>query len=1219
MSAPSSDGRPSVDSEPPFGSSNTLLSRNSGGQYVVNGEGSSSSPSGNSVGSRPGTGTGVSYGAGGPESGRPLSGDSVQERDFARRKERVRRSGGFLLDSNFARGSRQRSAQGHDGYGYGAQQAAMEDEGGKRSSRHLQERPPIGSSLQSRQKQVEGESAARRDFSADSQERYDRPHDRVRMDKMRKTAKASQDTLQDREPSPNPATQQPTIDPNQLVHMALNLSESRRRNIGAAQLLAPQPPRSVSATQRESSFSAYGAGSSLRQYLNEQRRASRNMSPIGGGKASPSRSGSMAFPASQTVNPSPATLARVQKARAYIELKIEYLRLLEFMPPLKPEAGNPANFTISSNNMPGSPHVQLTRVPSNAGKQFDLGREYNPLQYIRNRRSRARERRPLDHSSEEFADVDAVRDWVDRVAQHSTRFGYRKEDGVQLPKLHADHPVAPEPVQSARPHKGWIFTPEELLADAHWIEQGDNKLLAENRHGRRIFPPGEPKQQDLLQPRASKEISDKRRRSWADDVAGGHGTGDESDRGSERGRKRKLLTVLRNDSPRGGKHSRRGSRLRSKDDSDSSGSESESGRRSSRLPEDPEHNTGPLALLLEQQAKQAQSRTPAITSPDTPDKWGRDHVEMLNDSTTRQSLEVPRVGNGHADGKDHGNYKGLLKARKVPTLSIDDLEPRSSLEDWDSTAPNTPLQPKRFPHFGADMSPPPSRAGSEHKKTKRSKLNIFHSHEHGEERKYETRRETAETEKNNRSRQASEEAYEDKHIGTSILAGPGAVRNLLAHRKNDSVNSLPSPDKLRRRETSEPHSAVTRFFKGAKHGGSKVGEFIFRRDRADDSDVETASDRGSFDLDTDTSSKARRNKPPPIHRVATAGTIDSVASDKRNRNHIDLPSFRPVNGGRFKDASGQDGEDHISRQARERKTSRSAQMDKLQPLRMDLGTISGNSSTTSLDRTRSHGQDRINQILAQPGGKFVGLPATGLTKFQATDNRARSSSRPTLDGGRHWSIADDDDKVQQRKSNPNTVTQADIARVRALFLCSGIKAKEISTRAQTKRKPPPDFLRRAAATAKIDLFPVPKKEEHVLAARILVRELEASTRSLQSSLESFRDKAIKELACKIADLHSTVDAELMTRILDSGDQALRITSEISAQGPLQVKEVTEEIDRMLGARRRQMGWIRAFGWMMVEWGLVGIMWCLWLVVVLVGGVKKVLGCGVGVVRWLLWL
>jgi len=140
MATSSSDGRPSVDSEPPTSSSHS---------HTLGGPGSS------------------------VDSGSPLSRHSIQEQDFARRKERVRRSGGFLLDDSLSATSRNNNG--------------------------------------------------------------------LRIGKTRRSAQASQSTMQDRGPSPGPVLQQPAIDPNQLVHMALNLSESRRRNLSAGQLLAPQP------------------------------------------------------------------------------------------------------------------------------------------------------------------------------------------------------------------------------------------------------------------------------------------------------------------------------------------------------------------------------------------------------------------------------------------------------------------------------------------------------------------------------------------------------------------------------------------------------------------------------------------------------------------------------------------------------------------------------------------------------------------------------------------------------------------------------------------------------------------------------------------------------------------------------------------------------------------------------------------------------------------
>jgi hypothetical protein len=1214
MSAPSSDGRPSADSDRWTTSSHTYISRSSGA-YTDNGEGSSSPR--RSQDSRPTTS--ATNGARSLGSGSTLARDSIHEEDFARRKQRVRRSGGFLLDSNFP--SRQR---------HGHHETHVEDRNGKRRSRYeatherdgRQERAPKIrlspnssplSQVVQRDERSPAPGASHIDF-ADPQEQNT---ERINVGRIRRSAHEMQSTDHDRDHAPNAAPQRPAIDPNQLVHMALNLSESRRRNISTSQLLASQS-RVASGAQREGSFANHGAGGSLRHYLNEQRRVSRNISPMGG-KSSPSRhvsisvqrSGSMAFLGSQVINPSSATLARVEKARAYIELRMEYLRLLEYLPPLKPDASAPGNFIVSSSNVPGSPHAHLTRVPSYAGKQHRLGRPYNPLQYIRNRRSRARERMTYDHPSDEFEDVDQVREWVDRVEQHAKRADYRRDDAVQLPKLHHDHSVAPPPSQPARPHKGWVFSPQELLADAHWLEQGDNKMLVENRHGRRVFPPREPKQQqDSLQPRASKEYSEKRRKSWVEAlprISVDHTTGDESDKGSERGRKRRLLSHIRTDSPRAGKHSRRGSRLRTNDDTDSSDSDSDSGKRKGRVVTDPDHNTGPLALLLEQQARRAEAKSPSLISPDTPNKWGRNQDAMPDDQPTRASLEVPRPTNGFAYLKDRGNFKKPPKSRMKPNLAIDDFEPRSSFEDQDSTAPNTP-QTKRFPHIGSDFSPPPSRSGSQTRQSKRSRLNPFHSHEHSEEHKYELRPDSAGMDRNGRSRQTSEETPDDRHIGSAILAAPGAVMNLLTHRKNDSVSSLPSPDKLRRREIQEPHSAVTRFFKGVRNEGTKVGDIIFRRDRADDSDSETISERHSVDFDDDIPARPKHVKRPSASRTVTAGSVGSVASTNRDHNHLNLPSFRPIH---TIDDEDDDSEHHISRQHRERKNSRSPRVDKLLPPRMDLGAISRNSSRGS---SRSHSRDRINRVLARPGANMGGLPPTGLR-----DNRQRSGSRPTLEGNRHWSIADDDAHALHRKTNANVVTQAEIARVRALFLCSGVKAKEITRRAHAPRSPAPDFLQRAANTSKVQLYPVPRKEEHVLAARILVKDLESSTKALQTSLEGFRDKAIQELTRQISVLQSTVDSDLMPRILDSGDQAVRITSEVSGQGPLQVKQITDEIDRMIRARKRRMRWLRGFGWMLVEWALVAVMWCLWLIVVLVGSVKRVFGAGFGVVRWLLWL
>jgi hypothetical protein len=151
------------------------------------------------------------------------------------------------------------------------------------------------------------------------------------------------------------------------------------------------------------------------------------------------------------------------------------------------------------------------------------------------------------------------------------------------------------------------------------------------------------------------------------------------------------------------------------------------------------------------------------------------------------------------------------------------------------------------------------------------------------------------------------------------------------------------------------------------------------------------------------------------------------------------------------------------------------------------------------------------------------------------------------------------------------------------------------------------------------LIPVSRKEEHVLAARILVRDLESSTLALHVSAEEFRESTVKDLTSMISNLKSRVESDLFPRVRSSGDEAVRITSEISGSAPLAVKQISDRIDKMIRMRRRRMKWVRRVGWMLVEWMLLGIMWFCWLIVVVLGSVKRIVGWNLGLVRWLLWI
>jgi hypothetical protein len=629
-------------------------------------------------------------------------------------------------------------------------------------------------------------------------------------------------------------------------------------------------------------------------------------------------------------------------------------------------------------------------------------------------------------------------------------------------------------------------------------------------------------------------------------------------------------------------------------------------------------STGPLGLhlknMLEREAKESKTYSPALISPDTPDKWGTGHLDAIDGRSARSSMEYT---NSSAK-EDH--ILGLKMPPKRATDQTIFTEARSSFDDVDSAVPDTPLRSKRFPHLESDNSRPPSR-GDSIKKTKKSRLDIFRSDDSVKGHKNDP--DSAGTDKKRSSRHVSEEVDDGSGLGAAILAAPGAVKSLL-HRRDDSVSSLPSPENRKEfRESRDPSSAVTRFFKGVKGEGSKVGGFIFRRDRPtsdSESDLDAIDSVPEHDETDEGINKAPRTSRPKPGRTTTSTTIGSVSSKLNGRYHIDLPSFRSQNDPE-KAYSSDSGlpDDHVSRQARARANDRSPRFERLAPGRLDLRSLSA-SPAVSRSPSPDSPRNRLNKVLERPGGVGAGgMPITSLANATTSDGSLHpSAARPKLEK-RHWSITDENSTIVHRHTTANIVTGADIARVRALFLCSGVKAREIYRRAYEKRVEPPPFLIKAAKATNAALIPIPRKEEHVLAARFLVSNLETSTETLERSANQFREDTIQNLSESINRLKARVEADLFPRVRDSGDEAMRITSEVSAAAPLSVKQISDEIDKMIRARRRRMRWVRRVGWMFVEWLLVGIMWWVWLVVVILGTFKRIIGGGVSVVRWLLWL
>ncbi|KJR87179.1 uncharacterized protein SPSK_01372 [Sporothrix schenckii 1099-18] len=329
-------------------------------------------------------------------------------------------------------------------------------------------------------------------------------------------------------------TQPLDLDSAQIVNMALNLSESRRR--AARRTVSQQLP------PRLSPLPDNAVGGSLLRQLQQQRRISRTMSPkpdrAGGGRVSSSGqfpSGQHPHGSTSTGSPlqppfellpdgtpggqgpyryhfSQSTLARAQKAKDHLELLAQHRRLLELIPPLTPDATSRSRATSlgsppTTSAIPGQPQpLFMTGTNSNGDLVLSstrLGRPYNPLQYIRNRKVRVRERRTIDGQAQGFGDVIRTTDWIDDVAKWTATGQGRMLGGYTLPAFHtADAGAALQssppsisrtagqtaPAKPKRPRIDWIIDPADMIADVYWLEQGDNMKLVEDHHWRRVFP-----------------------------------------------------------------------------------------------------------------------------------------------------------------------------------------------------------------------------------------------------------------------------------------------------------------------------------------------------------------------------------------------------------------------------------------------------------------------------------------------------------------------------------------------------------------------------------------------------------------------------------------------------------------------------------------------------------------------------------------------------------
>ncbi|KZL86097.1 upf0183 domain containing protein [Colletotrichum incanum] len=1063
-------------------------------------------------------------------------------------------------------------------------------------------------------------------------------------------------------PAANPSLD---IDSAQIVNMALNLSESRRQ---VSRRIAP--PQAVPTLAQLPDGTT---GANLKNHLQQQRRISRTRSP-GPDKALTPRlpsTGILSSPLQATFDMSregtfrnhftASTLARAQKAKEHLELMAQYRRLLELVPPIQPP--HHSRPTTASPPTSSGGVARVSTYGSSDGS-VRLGRPYNPLQYIRNRKVRARERKAIDGEGQGFGDIVKVADWVDEVAKWAAT-GQTSADGCTLPPFaDADASERQNALQLAvnankprRPRLDWIIDAADLLADAYWLEQDHHKQLIEDRHWRRIFPqnvelhrplsrqnedygsesgqtPGYRENEELwptINPRTS---NSKLAKSDTD-----HSTG------SARERARQKLHDLTGHHH----HHRHSSSMHSHQDwrhgktsSDLSDSENEG-----KLKKEKRNRTGTLTSshqdilekqMLEMIAKEARENGPKKPNGSgyvTPEQnWGvRSHPQSRQHSRKASITEVSEPDERKSKEKPRFTPLHLQRPTRS-SLEIPTPARRSSFE-VDSSLPNSPDGAIRgdpfIPALGGDLSPGSSRANSPTRNPFSKVRQIFR-----------------ERSKERIGDRISEEKSSAEELPSAPRTPFEASPESLGERKSTDRRGLSkSPSrKVVQRQTGESHKShrsvtsiklrsdepgVRGIFKGARidnviRGGvSKLGDLIWRKESDNGDGLSEAE--GTTTDESDTEQRGRRRGETPLSRTAS---IRSQGMRQQNaKTYLDvMPTFESASHEKLRLTESEPA--NLPDNSPPSASRKSPRFDRLKPPRIDIMGASPTSSPGSAKRLSD-----VSEIEPLSGGRVTGVKDADkrlnsiitLSPF-APDGRPGSA----FNRSRHWSISDHSPAPERAP-----MSKREVARLRALVLSSGIKAMEITRRANephfvfadrqtpsqndlqvanvfwpeiAKFSPKPDSLRNKA---------VPQTELYQLAAKTLGNSIQCSGQEWQKTADLFVSNTVPALHRRVEDVRRRVATDLSAMTRAAADEADETSRDLTLGQRLKIKHTLDVIEKMLRRRRRRFRWVRRAMWLAVEWVLVGFMWYVWFVVMILRVFWGIGQGAVGAVRWLLWL
>ena len=568
-------------------------------------------------------------------------------------------------------------------------------------------------------------------------------------------------------------------------------------------------------------------------------------------------------------------------------------------------------------------------------------------------------------------------------------------------------------------------------------------------------------------------------------------------------------------------------------------------------------------------------------------------------------------------------------------------------DDLDVTAPNSPINQGSLPRFTLHPSRPSSPPSLLRK--------AFHSRSRS------------------RAAQSNEEAISetDFALGTKslpYLSRPSTKDSKSEHRSQKekaitSTNGLLSPTtaegisrRFRRsdenarkstKESSEHESKIRGFLRSSRitelvgNEVSRVGDKFWRKDTSNQA-PQAPSPASSVTEESDTESETLDSSPEVTLPASKLGkeAHDHVSLEKPKYHLSNLPSFRSpfAEDESLPDETPKstDTNEEPSETLTQRGRQRSSRFERLAPPKLDMRNISStphppmtrtqtrntvpsydpfDSRQSSASRSEGRVRDadrRLNAVLGIPG--TVGRGGPPITGLATLGSKHRSQQRPTFQEKRQWSIGH-----RSVSASRGVVTKRDIARIRVLLLSSGIKANEISRHAHETPDTPSSILQNLQHTSKGSLPRVARSEEHNLAARICASNIDLATQQLRGAAERFSNDTLESLQKQIKDIDERVTQKLTPSVRACADEADAFSAQLTTTRVLEVKQLNDSVDAILRKRRRRLRWIRRGAYVLLEWTLLGIMWWVWLIVVILRLIRGTVRGFVSAVRWLLWL